>query len=348
MGAVDDLIADALIAQGVDLIRLEASYNRAVLRVLEDMERELVAKLSGRRPLTAYSRERLLNLLAEVRSTIAQAYVQIRQEVDLAGVAIVQSQAVGGAMQAAIGARYDVGIPSVAAMRALVSDVLIQGAPSAEWWRRQAGDVQFRFANAVRQGIAQGETNAQIVSRITRGFQGEAPIIETARRNAEALVRTSVQTVANATRDEVFTANEGILLGKRQISTLDGRTTDICIAYSGAEWDLQGNPINGTKLPYNGGPPRHWNCRSILTPIVKPLPGLPEFRPGERASADGPVRADITFADWLKGKSRAFQDDLLGRGRADLWRDGKITLQQLLDQRGRPLTLEQLRERYAR
>lgn len=348
MGDADALIAGALIAQGIDLIRLEASYNRAVLRVLADMEREVVGKLTGRRPLTAYSRERLLNLLAEVRSTIAQAYVQIRQEVDLPGVAIVQSSAVSGAIQDTIGAKFDVGTPSVATLRSMVSDILIQGAPSADWWRRQAGDVQFRFAGAVRQGIAQGETNAQIVSRVTSGFQDQPPIIETAKRNAEALVRTSVQTVANATRDEVFRANDDLLMGKRQISTLDGRTTDICIAYSGAEWDLDGKPINETKLPFNGGPPRHWGCRSILTPIVRPLPGLPEFKPATRASVDGPVRADITFAEWLGGKSKRFQDDLLGPGRAEMWRADKITLQQLLDQRGRPLTLDQLRERYAR
>jgi SPP1 gp7 family putative phage head morphogenesis protein len=346
MGAVDELIADALIAQGVDLIRLEGGYNRAVLRLLKDMERELVEKLADRE-LTSYSRQRLLDFLAEARSVIARTYVAMRAEVDLQGIAQVQAGAVGGAIQGAVGARLDVAVPAVETMRSLVSDLLIQGAPSADWWNRQAGDTQFRFANAIRQGIAQGETNAQIVARIRKGSGAMGPIVETSRRNAEALVRTSVQTVANATRLEVFKANDDILAGVRQISTLDGRTSDTCVAYSGAEWDTEGNPINGTKLPFNGGPPRHWNCRSVLTPIVKPLPGLPEFRPSERASADGPVRADVTFAQWLAGKSKGFQDDLLGPGRAQLWRDDKITLQQLLDQRGRPLTLEQLREKYA-
>jgi SPP1 gp7 family putative phage head morphogenesis protein len=346
MGAVDELIADALIAQGVDLIRLEGGYNRAALRLLKDMERELVEKLADRE-ITSYSRQRLLDFLAEARSVIARTYVAMRAEVDLQGVAQVQAGAVGGAIQGVIGDRLTVAVPAVQTMRSLVSDLLIQGAPSADWWSRQAGDTQFRFANAIRQGIAQGETNAQIVARIRKGSGAMGPIVETSRRNAEALVRTSVQTVANATRLEVFKANDSVLAGVRQISTLDGRTSDTCIAYSGAEWDTDGNPINGTKLPFNGGPPRHWNCRSVLTPIVKPLPGLPEFRPSERASADGPVRADVTFAEWLAGKSKGFQDDLLGSGRAQLWRDDKITLQQLLDQRGRPLTLEQLRAKYA-
>ena len=346
MGAVDDLIADALIEQAVDLLRLEGSYNKAVLKLLKDMEQRLTEALSGRN-LTEYSRQRLLDFLAETRSLIAQTYVAIRNEVDLEGIAVIESRAVAASIRSAVGDRIGVGVPPLSTLRPLVSGLLIQGAPSKDWWARQAGDTQFRFANVVRQGIALGETNAQIVARIRKGAGSQAPILEVSRRNAEALVRTSIQTVANKTRDAVFRANDDIIAGVRQLSTLDGRTSDICVAYSGGEWDNDRQPIKPTKLPYNGGPPRHWNCRSILTPIVRDLPGLPAFRTSQRASADGPVRADITFAEWLAGKPKSFQDELLGPGKAQLWRDGTITLQQLLDQRGRPLTLQQLREKYA-
>jgi hypothetical protein len=37
---------------------------------------------------------------------------------------------------------------------------------------------------------------------------------------------------------------------------------------------------------------------------------------------------------------------MLGKGRAQLWRDGKITLQDLLNAQGVPLTLRELREKY--
>ena len=67
---------------------------------------------------------------------------------------------------------------------------------------------------------------------------------------------------------------------------------------------------------------------------------------GQRASMDGPVDRKTTFADFLERKGKAFQDDVLGPGRADLWRDGKITLQDLISGTGRPLTLAQLRSRY--
>jgi hypothetical protein len=67
-----------------------------------------------------------------------------------------------------------------------------------------------------------------------------------------------------------------------------------------------------------------------------------EIPPGTRASMNGQVPADITFDDFLIKKSETFQNKLLGAKRAQLWRDKKITLTQLVDFRGFPLTLEQL------
>ena len=55
------------------------------------------------------------------------------------------------------------------------------------------------------------------------------------------------------------------------------------------------------------------------------------------------MRADITMAEWLKSKPKEYVDDLLGKGRSDLFLSGKITLPQLLDQSGRPLKLSELR-----
>lgn len=66
-----------------------------------------------------------------------------------------------------------------------------------------------------------------------------------------------------------------------------------------------------------------------------------------RASMDGQVPASLNFETWLKGKSKAFQDEKLGPGRADLWRRGVITLSDLLDQWGNPLSLAQLKSLYA-
>jgi hypothetical protein len=61
---------------------------------------------------------------------------------------------------------------------------------------------------------------------------------------------------------------------------------------------------------------------------------------------NGQVAGNLSFEDWLADKSAAFQDKVLGPGRAQLWRDGKLTLRDLLNQQGRQMSLEELRAKY--
>jgi hypothetical protein len=63
---------------------------------------------------------------------------------------------------------------------------------------------------------------------------------------------------------------------------------------------------------------------------------------GTRASDLGQIPADTTFDAFLNRHDVAYQDELLGKGKAQLWRDGTITLKDLVSQSGRPLTLTQL------
>jgi hypothetical protein len=92
------------------------------------------------------------------------------------------------------------------------------------------------------------------------------------------------------------------------------------------------------------------NCRSVIVPRTLTFEELgidsPEIPAGTRASSFGQVDANITFDQYLSRLPKTTQDDMLGVGRAELWRDGKISLSQLLDGRGRELTLKQLEEKY--
>lgn len=336
---VDFKIAAAMIEHTIELLRLEAGLQRDVIALLDQMEKELIARLAVG-TLTEFAGVRLDVLLAETRALIQQSYDSAREEVNPEGIAEVETNFTARMLAREVGVRLAQGVVPENVMRALVGNLLIQGAPSAEWWAQQAADTTFRFANAVRMGVAQGETNRQIVTRVRE-------TMDVSKRNAAALVRTSVQTVASAARRATFEQNSDIVAGVRQVSTLDGRTSTVCIAYSGAAWDMEYKPLPPNKLPYNGGTPRHFSCRSTEVPIIKELVGgLGEFQPDERAAAGGPIAATVTFSQWLETKTAAQQDELLGVGKAQLWREGKITLPQLLNQSGRPLTLAQLRAKY--
>ncbi|WP_342049886.1 MULTISPECIES: phage minor head protein [unclassified Cupriavidus] len=348
---LSDILAALAVERQLDLNRVLGHETNLVFTVLEDLLRDVEGRI-GARPLTEYQKARLNRLLEDIREVVAERYGDLQTTLfdDLKDLAKQESQWVLSSVNNAVGVDVMRTLAPSATLRALVDTGLFQGAPLGDWLARQSADTAFRFANEIRTGVAAGETNGQIVSRIggstRRGLTG---VVETSRRNAEALVRTATQTVSAKARDLTWNANQDIVKGKQQISTLDSRTSDICIAYAGASWDLKNKPINGNKLPYNGGVPRHWNCRSTEIPLLKSFRELgmdvEDFTPTTRASMDGQVAADLSFADFLSGKSKAFQDEVLGKGKADLWRSGKITLQQLLDQRGNPLTLAQLQER---
>ena len=352
MANLSDLLARNFTTHGVELMRYATLSTRNVLKMLLDLQDELVRKLISSR-LGEAERGRLAALLRSTRQTLTEGYSAIEQQVasGFRDLALTEASVTARIMNSALTVDFlSPELPS-STLKALTSKTLVLGAPSHEWWGKQAAETAFRFAQQMRLGITQGETNAQLVQRV-RGTATVPGLLRTSGRNAEALVRTSVLTVSNAARLATFKANADVLKGVQQVSTLDNRTTDVCIAYDLATWDLEGEPTGKTKLPFNGGPPRHWNCRSVLVPLTKSWEELgtkakKEFdSPGARAAMDGQTAAALTYEEWLAGQSQKQQDEVLGAGRAQLWRDGKIGLTDLINQRGRPLTLGQLQEKY--
>lgn len=344
-------IAHGMVEHGIHLLRVGASVKRDVLNLLGQMEKRIVGELASTK-LTEFGNRRYRALLGAVREEITDTYSKA-EELTTESVEKVMELS---ARQTANVVRDTIGIDLLGERVGLewISDVasnsLVQGATNSAWWEKQAQDLVFKFEQQVRLGMAANETTDKIISRI-RSDEEVAGILFQSRANAAALVQTAIAEGASNARLEMYRRNDDIIRGVQQVSTLDDRTTDICAAYDGATWDLDGEPIDGTDLPFDGGPPRHWNCRSTLVPVLKSSEELGtdvEVDEGARASMDGEVADKTTFADWLEMKTEEQQDAILGEGRAQLWRDGKITLRDLLDQDGRPLTLDELTRRAKR
>lgn len=332
--------ADLLVGHQVNLFRLEADIRAKINQLLTHMSSALSTKLMSA-DLTAFNKARMAKLIAESNKVVAATYQTAHDEMSkvLLGVAKLEYQ------QTIFSSLLETSLPTETTLKKLVTNSLIQGAPSADWWARQSGDVQFRFANIVRQGVAAGETREQIARKVL-GAPGVPGLADISKANARALVNSSIATVTNEARLETYRENDDVISGVRQVSTLDGRTSPICIAYADGAWDLAGNPINGTTLPFAGGPPRHWNCRSVLVPIVDLEgvlgTGIPEL--ATKAAEGGVVPGNLTMTEWLNSRTPAQLNAQLGKGKAELWKQGKITTAQLLDQSGNPMTLKQLEQ----
>jgi hypothetical protein len=351
-GNVVGPIRQEILKHQVNLLRLEAGERRRVFNLLDKMQEELLGKL-GARDITKFNKERVTQLLSASQEIVDNWYAkaQTATEKTLQGVAEVQASHIKSVLdETFVAIDLTASVPTDAMLAKIAGKSLIMGAPSEDWWDRQARDTGFRFANAVRQGLIAGDSTEEIVGRVA-GRGGFPGIMDVSKSNARSLVHVSIMEVSNEARMETFQQNDDVVDGIRQVSTLDSHTTEICMAYDGAEFDLEGNPINGTELPYESGCPRHWGCRSVEIPITKSFKelGIKAKEPGagERASSEGPVSGKWTFENFLDSLPEGDQDEILGPGRAELWRGGDITLQQLLDQKGNPLTLAELQDKYA-
>lgn len=218
----------------------------------------------------------------------------------------------------------------------------IQGRVQSDWWESLSQDVQKRMQVAIGTGLAQGETVDQMVRRV-RGTQArgyEDGVLQATRRQAEAIVRTTVNHVSTQAREETFKEMRDVIEGVQWVSTLDTRTTEICISRDGEVYPIGEGPR----------PPAHWGCRSTVVPVTKdirailgkkPLGDVPE---STRASMDGQVADSLTYPEWLDQQPASRQDEVLGRGKARLWRAGQIDAGDLVTRTGRVLTLAELQE----
>lgn len=215
------------------------------------------------------------------------------------------------------------------------SALLVLGSSIKSWMNKQAFDVAFSVEAILRNSYVEKFSVGQTVARL-RPVLTDVPI-----RHIRGLANSALAAAANDARLSVYESHASHMLAVQQLSTLDSHTSEICMAYSGAKWTIPDyKPIDGAPA-FNGGTPRHFNCRSVIVPITKF-----SDEPGKRVSELGLVDRNMTFDAFLSRKTKAQQDEMLGEGKADLWRRKVITLRDLVSQEGRPLTLGQLRTKH--
>jgi SPP1 gp7 family putative phage head morphogenesis protein len=240
-------------------------------------------------------------------------------------------------------------------------------------FRGIAVDQAERFSQVVRNGLLTGETTPSIAKRLigrlgrseerlifgevattTRQLRaaGVKSIIASggeltamADNQIMALVRTSINQVANSASMVVYEANQDVTKKYQYVATLDSLTSPICRALDGREFEYGKGPT----------PPQHFNCRSKVVAVIdyKGL-GFPELESEfeTRASKDGQVPANTTYGQWLKDQPLKTQQDVLGPGKVPYFNrlvdkyGARDAMAKLVRDDGSELTLDQLRKRY--
>lgn len=268
---------------------------------------------------------------------------------------------------------FDFGMPSKEKLAALVENSPFEGQILKDWVTSLEDADLRRIMNQIRIGLVQGEESNEIIRRVigTAQFNGQDGVTETTRQQADGITRTAVNFFSNAARREFFIENNDIFSQEMWVSTLDNRTTPICRSRDGNIYPVGEGPY----------PPAHFGCRSLRVAYLgQDLAGMRPYNssteqellneftmsrniPSVKSREDllhgykskfdkfankrvreliGRLPASVTYQEFLKNQTIAFQNQVLGITRAKLFRAGGLTLDRFVLKNGTELTLKQL------
>ncbi len=317
MSSFQDKLHHKILDHTVDVHRYEVSLRSQVLKMLDDLMSELAADIvdSGLdTPRTDWQRSRLQSLADTAQEKINETYQQIASisSGELSQMAEITGESVIAAFNDAFGADI-LKAPGWTKeyLTRLADGTLIEGAPSADWWARQGNVLAQRFQDDMRKGLLRGDTITELRNRVMdpigkrdlrlKENQDAASLIRGARRNAEALVRTSAISVANAAHMDAYRGNSDLIEGVSWAATLDMRTCLQCAPLDGQTWMLN---------EYHPIPALHWKCFAPGTLVESPsvLRGFERTYTGDvvivRTSAGNEVTCTpnhpiLTDAGWV-------------------------------------------------
>lgn len=343
----DGVLLEQTERHSVLLERLKAGEVRKFETYLRRVDTHVRDQLT-RKELTTYGRSRLEEFLGRVGGKLLEIYKAFSDRMQSDMVDIAQYEAAFEGRSLAKALLIDASMPADSLLRAAINTQPLQVAgvdggkllkPFLNGWTRTEAD---RVTNAIRMGVVQGQTNAEI----TQAIRGTAAqnftdgVLAVTNRSARAVVQTAVQHVATTARMETLKANSDVIPSYRWVSTLDRKTSTLCKSLDGRVFEVGKGPL----------PPAHVNCRSTTVPVTRLSALFAEgaTRASVGAGGGAQVSAGLGYYQWLKTQPAAFQDAALGPVRAKLFRDGGLTAERFaalqLDKNFKPLTLDQLKE----
>jgi SPP1 gp7 family putative phage head morphogenesis protein len=348
MATANEKLLDASTLHAVRIERYKNGIVRRMIAQLNRVDADLVDQLQRqleKLPAYAVSVERIDKMLASVRDLNAEAYATISKALDGELKELVRYEA---GYQQDLFKRVlpvDIDFESVSANQVYAAAMSrpFQGRLLKEWMAGLEAERALKIRDAVRIGVIEGQTIQQITQRIrgTRALNYADGLLDISRRNAEAVVRTAVSHTANFARERVMKENEDLLKGEQFVATLDGRTTPECIKNDGNIYPVGEGPI----------PPLHFGCRSVRVAVLKSWRELgfyiDELPESTRSSLNGQVPESTTYNEWLRTQPKEIQEEVLGKTRAELYRNNDLSVTSYINNKGEYYTLDELRQRDA-
>lgn len=371
---VNEVWMDALIRHQVGLMRVAPGISQQVNDLLNASEVDMIKQIRARYA-KGMSAGRLDGLLKSVRASRSTAWKDVDQlwADAMEDIAQAEPQFLDQTINAISPAQLATTLPTADRLSSIAKSTPFEGRVLSDWANRVAqGDLD-RIEQAVKVGLLQGQSVDQISARIvgTVQMKGTNGLTQITRNNADSITRTAVNAISNAAKQEFYGENAELFESEVFLATLDARTTLVCASNDNKQFPVGKGPI----------PPLHWRCRSLRMATIngevigsRPMRNFTEkqllreyadqnglgkinkrdqlprgtktdfdtFARKRMRDMTGTVPARTSYNDWLKGQSPEFQDDVLGKARADLFRQGDVTLDKFVNANGDKLTLAEL------
>ena len=369
-------VLDATVRHQIKLLRFSQGEAQVAASILAESDAELVALLQS--GLTETSEARIRALLADVRRLRVAVAERLNEELrgDMDGLASTEAEWEVSMLQGATPVALAFNSVPPVVLKAVASSP-INGIPLEGWLGKMAANDVSRIEQQIRLGVLGGETIDQMVSRIrgTKANGYKDGVLNTTRAEAEMIARTATNHVSTAARQATWDANADVISGVRWVATLDGRTSPVCQSRDGEVYPIDKGPrppahpnCRSTVAPVLHGE-EIVGDRPTITDTRTRAQREVDFRAEAHAEAGdkwkgmsvaernaaikarrtrwadeniGQAPTTTNYQTWLKGQSKAFQDDVLGPGKAQLFRDG-LPLEKFVDEKGKPYSLSQLK-----
>ena len=342
---IDPTLFDQLMHNRIDFERYSQQQVRDLSGLLSNAGTEIKNKLLSV-PDGSFSSKRMNALLAEFNATINDTYDSAgsRLKEEMGAFAEHASELTGSAIANQLPSSFHPAAMTADQYSAILNKTPIRlGKDQAllydEIFGKLASGMEEKVRGAVRLGMVSGESMADITRRVmgTKANGYSDGIMEGSRDDLAKIVHTTVMHTSNQAAQITMQNNSDVLNGWIYIGTLDSKMCSYCAMSYGQQYKF------GEGFP----PPKHVGCRCFQAPWIKTFKELgidaPEFKPGMKSSATGPVKSDLSYSDWIKGQNSKTQDEILGKTRGQMLRDGKLSPDKFTDASGKLLTLDQLK-----
>jgi SPP1 gp7 family putative phage head morphogenesis protein len=374
---------DLNVQHAIAIERLKRGFARELIPLIdqadENIRKILVSTLDnmgrGFNTVTTKRLQNMLRTLGEARSDVLKDF-QLATTNRLEAFGIDELDWQNNSIRAVLPFDPQLTRPKAKALRERVRGVpfalgVDRSAPLNTWFVNLSRNDRLFLNQTILHGIAQGHQ----LSTIVKAVMGRKGSFSASKAAATRLVRTALNHTTNQAREVFWSENSDGISGLRWTAVLDSRTSIICSSRDGTIYPIGRGPrppahpnCRSIMTPVVDGEAMLGNRPFVLgeemtvtrfRQMARDRAGETRWRNMDRAARNratdraraawaaeniGSVPAETTYQQFLRRQSAAFQDGVLGPTKGALFRRGKLSLDEFVDETGRTLTLEELQE----